>query len=363
MLFTPGLIGTLELPNRLIRSATAEKMADEEGRPLPKLGELYLNLAKGGVSLIITGHLYISEQGKCHPEMTGIHQDTTIPDLSDLTKRVHEQQGKIIAQLNHGGGNCSPESVPEPIAPSVHNPSLFKQPPQKMTLGDIEKTIEDFGRAARRAQKAGFDGVQIHAAHGYLVSQFISPLSNQREDQWGGSAENRIRFLNKICQAIRSEVGQDFPMLIKFGMADGIPEGLTVQEGADIISHLNRFSLDAIEISTAFSGKEYKSIQKGIQKPEEEGYLLPLVKEARPRTDIPIISVGGYRSRKVMERVLLGGWADFISLSRPLIREPDLPRLFQTGKRKQSDCISANNCWPESKGEGIDCKCPPLSRQ
>lgn len=360
MLFTPGKIGTLELPNRLIRSATAEKMADEKGRPLPGLRELYFNLARGGVGLIITGHLFISEGGKCHPEMTGIHQDSLIPDLSELTRTVHEQQGKIVAQLNHGGGNCSPESVQEPVAPSADNPALFKQPPRKMTPEDIENAIEDFARAAGRAREAGFDGVQIHAAHGYLVSQFISPHSNQREDKWGGTGENRIRFLKKICQAVRAEVGQDYPMLIKFGMADGIEEGLTVQEGAEFISRLNEFSLDAVEISTAFSGKKYQSIQKGIRKPEEEGYLLPLVKEARPRTGLPLIAVGGYRSRKVMEQVLLGGWADFISLSRPLIKEPDLPRLLQTGERDQSSCISANNCWPESKGEGIACKCPPL---
>jgi len=360
MLFEPGLIGNLELPNRLVRSATAEKMADPSGAPLPKLHDLYSELAQGGVGLIITGHLYIDEGGKCHPEMTGIHRDELIPDLKKLTRTVHEHQGKIVAQINHGGGNCSSETVPEPVAPSNTADALYKQPARALQDQEIKELISAFAQAARRAQKAGFDGVQIHGAHGYLISQFLSPLSNQRDDRWGGNPENRSRFLRKVSRAVRQEVGPDYPVLIKLGLADGPEGGLAVDEGTQLASRLEDLGLDGLEISTGFSGERFRSIQKGIRRPDEEAYLLPLVKQARPETNLPILAVGGYRSRKVMEQVLLGGWAEFISLSRPLIREPSLPKLFREGKRGQSQCLSANNCWPESTGEGISCKCPPV---
>lgn len=359
MLFTPGSIGTLELPNRLIRSATAEKMADPSGTPLPRLRELYTELARGGVGLIITGHLYIARQGKCHPEMTGIHEDRLIPALKTLTETVHQEGGRVVAQLNHGGGNCSPESVDQPLAPSADPGDLYKQSARAFTADEIETAISAFGDAARRAKEAGFDGVQIHAAHGYLVSQFVSPLSNRREDRWG----DRARFLRDVCQAVRRQVGESYPVLIKFGMADGKTGGLTAEQGAELLSQFEGWGLDGAEISTGFSGDQIRSIQKGIRREEEEAYLLPLVKKAREAAPLPLIAVGGFRSRKVMEQVLLAGWADYISLSRPLIREPHLPRLLQEGEVSVSSCLSANNCWPESRGEGIACKCPPLPDQ
>lgn len=359
MLFTSGTIGSLALSNRLIRSATAEKMADPSGSPRPPLLKLYRDLAQGGVGLIITGHLYISSGGKCHPEMTGIHEDRLVPDLQALTEVVHQEGGKIVAQLNHGGGKCSPEAVERPLAPSTDPEQFYKQPVRISTEEDLHSVISSFGDAARRAKEAGFDGIQIHAAHGYLLSQFISPLTNRREDKWG----NRFRLVGEVCRAVRREVGPAYPVLIKFGMADGIPEGLSAEEGAKIAARFQEWGLDGIEISTGFSGSRLKSIQKGIRREEEEAYLLPLIQKARQATPLPLIAVGGFRSRKVMEQVLLGGWADFISLSRPLIREPDLPVLLQEGKVSASSCLSANNCWPENPGEGIACKCPPLPEQ
>jgi 2,4-dienoyl-CoA reductase-like NADH-dependent reductase (Old Yellow Enzyme family) len=356
MLFTPGSIGSLELPNRMVRSATAEKMADPSGAPLPRLSELYTELARGGVGLIITGHVFISSRGKCHPEMTGIHEDRLIPSLEALTEVVHREGGQVVAQLNHGGGNCSPESVQQPLAPSADPGDLYKQHVSVFTEEQITSAISAFGRAARRAKEAGFDGVQIHAAHGYLISQFTSPLSNRREDRWGVGS----RFLREVCQTVRSQVGKSYPVLIKFGMADGKTGGLTAEQGAEILAEFEGWGLDGVEISTGFSGDRIRSIQKGIRRAEEEAYLLPLVKKAREATPLPLMAVGGFRSRKVMEQVLLGGWADFISLSRPLIREPHLPRLLQEGEVSASSCLSANNCWPESRGEGIACKCPPL---
>jgi 2,4-dienoyl-CoA reductase-like NADH-dependent reductase (Old Yellow Enzyme family) len=292
--------------------------------------------------------------------MTGIYDDRLVPALKKLADAVHDEGGKIVVQINHGGAQCSEESVDTPAAPSsVELPNL-KRKPREMSGEEISATIQAYADAARRAKEAGFDGVQIHGAHGYLISQFISPLTNQREDHWGGSIENRTRFLREVIRAVRGAVGNDYPLLIKFGMMDGMDGGLMAEEGAQILARFEEYGLDGIEISTGFGGEKLKSIQKGVRKPEEEAYLLPLVDMARPFTDLPLLAVGGFRSRKIMERALLSGVADFISLCRPLIREPDLPRLLETDQRQKSACLSANNCWPEGMGEGISCKCPPL---
>jgi 2,4-dienoyl-CoA reductase-like NADH-dependent reductase (Old Yellow Enzyme family) len=358
MLFTPGIIGSLEIPNRLIRSATAERMADKQGAPKPELFDLYRQLVDGGVGLIITGHLYVAPNGKCHPEMTAIDHDARLGELERLTNTVHESGGLIAAQINHGGGNCAPEVVQDPFSPSGDIPGRFKQQPAEMKPDQIQEMISAFGSAALRAKEANFDAVQIHSAHGYLISQFLSPATNLRSDQWGGSLENRSRFLLEVCREVRRQVGPEFTVFTKFGIADGIDGGLKPEEGFEILKHFKDWELDAVEISSGFSGDQLRSIAKGITNQSKEGYFLPIVQKARAYTDLPIITVGGYRSRKVMEKVLLSGSADFISLSRPLIREPDLPRLFMTGKQDVSSCISANNCWAEDYNEGISCKCP-----
>lgn len=360
MLFTPGEIGSLKLHNRVVRSATAERLADNKGLPRSPLGELYRELVLGEVGLIITGHMYIDPRGKCHPEMTGISGEEHTEALKKLTDIVHKEEGRIAVQINHGGGQCAPESVSSPMAPSSQVEGVYKTRPDEMSEENIEDAIQAYAQAARRAVKAGFDAVQIHAAHGYLISQFTSPLTNLRQDQWGGSTKNRARFLRRVCQSIRQEIGYDYPLFIKYGIADGKENGLSLEEGADILTQFQNWGLDGVEISVGFSGKQLRSIQKGVTTREEEGYLMPLVKKARESTELPLIAVGGFRSRSVMEQVLLGGWADFISMSRPLIREPHFPRRMQEGDQDQSNCISANNCWPESTGAGIECKCPPL---
>jgi 2,4-dienoyl-CoA reductase-like NADH-dependent reductase (Old Yellow Enzyme family) len=359
MLFTPGNIGNLQLANRLVRSATAERMATDQGYPLPPLAKLYQQLADGGVGLIITGHMFINPSGKCHAEMTGISSDDYLSSLTHLAEVVHNEEGKIAVQINHGGANCAKDVLEEVIAPSAGISLVTSRSPLEMTQGQIQQTIDDFASAAFRVLQAGFDAVQIHSAHGYLNSQFLSPLTNKRQDEWGGSLQNRSRFLKQVCLAVRTRVGDDFPVLIKFGIADGVDGGLTLNEGLEIISNLKTWGIDGLEISSGFSGQLFRNIQKDILSPEEEGYFLEFLKSARKVTTLPILAVGGYRSRQVMEKTLQNGHADFISMCRPLIREPRLPLLFKTGEVDQSDCLSANLCWAEKAGEGISCKCYP----
>ncbi len=357
-LFSPFKIGPLECPNRLVRSATAERMADRDGRPLPTLKEVYIELARGGVGLIITGHMYVHPSGKAQDEMTGVHSDDLLPGLTELVKAVHHENGRLVVQINHGGMKCNPDTVDEIIAPSEVYPPFASKPAREMTLQEIEDHIQAFACAARRVQEAGFDGVQIHAAHGYLISQFLSPLINHRSDEWGGGIIERMRFLKEIVKAVRDRVGSDFPVLIKLGMLDGIQGGLTLEESLQVVAALESMGIDALEISGGISGDRSLSIRKGIRTESDEAYFLPLAQKARKVTQLPIILVGGLRSRSVMERVLTDGYADLISLSRPLISEPDLPNRLRLGLQEKSRCLSSNNCWPETMGEGIACKCP-----
>jgi 2,4-dienoyl-CoA reductase-like NADH-dependent reductase (Old Yellow Enzyme family) len=366
MLFTPGTIGPLTLPNRLIRSATAEMMADVDGRPRPQLKEFYRELARGGVGLIITGHMYVHPSGKVHPEMTGVYSDELIPDLTELAKVVHQEGGRVAVQINHGGMQCRSGAVSETIAPSAIDAPFLAQPAREMTADESELLVDAYGQAARRVKEAGFDGVQLHAAHGFLISQFLSPYVNKRTDKWGGNGstdptENltgRMRFLQAVYQAVRVQVGPDYPVFAKLGMVDGVEGGLTPDQAVQVVAALEKMGLDAVEISGGISvnGRNL-NVRPGIRSEADEAYFRPMAQQTRAAVQIPIILVGGFRSRRVMEEVLAAGDADFISMSRPLICEPDFPRRLQQGLVERSACISGNRCWPEQSGEGISCKC------
>ena len=359
VLFSPGKIGKLKISNRIVRSATAERMADNDGRPLPSLKDCWVGLARGGVGLIITGHMYVHPSGKCHPEMTGIYLNDLIPSLFEAVEAVHKSGGKIAAQINHGGMQCAKEAVNGTIAPSSIKEEFLSQPAREITTEEISKLIEAYALAAGRAKEAGFDAVQLHGAHGYLINQFISPFVNQRTDQWGGDFEGRTRFLREVVQAVRREVGSDYPVFIKFGVEDGLKGGLKAEDGVRVISRMQEWGLDGVEIS---GGIRSQNSMKGIKSEDREAYFRPLAKLARPVTDLPIILVGGLRSRNVMEAVLSSGHADFIALSRPLINDPEFPNLLRSGVVHKSGCLSSNNCWPLNSREGIACKCPKIEQ-
>jgi 2,4-dienoyl-CoA reductase-like NADH-dependent reductase (Old Yellow Enzyme family) len=229
-----------------------------------------------------------------------------------------------------------------------------------MTVAEIQETIDAFGQAARRAQVAGFDAVQIHAAHGYLVSQFLSSHSNRRSDHWGGSPERRQRFLSAVCEVVRDQVGPEYPILIKLGMMDHPevdPAGLSLEEGAQIVARLADWGIDAVEVSGGFGGGHDFTTRLAVGKRAPEAYFRSLAQRAKAETHLPVILVGGLRSRAVMDEVLSSGDADLISMCRPLIREPDLPNRLQSGETAVAACISGGRCWAKGLGEGISCKC------
>jgi 2,4-dienoyl-CoA reductase-like NADH-dependent reductase (Old Yellow Enzyme family) len=229
-----------------------------------------------------------------------------------------------------------------------------------MTEEEIETIVEAFGRAGRRVQEAGFDGVQIHGAHGYLVTQFLSPKSNRRRDGWGGSPENRMRFPLEVVRAIRRNVDGDFPVMIKLGCRDYLDdgEGMTIEEGASLAAALEGEGVSLIEVSHGLPGRSLRKLSHGKEKaPIREAYLLPDARVVRGATSLPLCVVGGMRSLPAMEEAIESGAVDCVSLCRPLIREPDLIARWKRGDTRPADCLSCGACMKGNNEGGSDVRC------
>ena len=249
-LFKPGTIGQMEIKNRFVRSATAEFLTTDDGRVTDKYLRAYRQLARGGVGLIITGNLYVNTVGQAVPRSIVLHQDEIVDDLRKVVKTVHEHGAKIVAQINHAGRQCSRDFITQkPIAPSAVRDMMSLVKPRRMSLNEIEDTITAYGDAARRVKEAGFDGVQILGAHGYLINQFLSCHTNRRKDEWGGSLENRMRFLIRVYELVRETVGPDYPVLIKINGEDCFPNGVTIDQSLAVCEKLEELGIDAIEVS------------------------------------------------------------------------------------------------------------------
>lgn len=347
----------MTLGNRMVRSATYEKRADEDGFATESLIELYEELARGGAGLIITGITLVHPGGRALPKMISIHGDQYIKGLSELTDRVHDAGGIIAVQLGHGGRQSPPVLLggAPPLAPSAVPDPSSGVTPRAMTDEEIWQTIYAFGEAARRAQQAGFDAVQIHGAHGFLVNEFISPHTNRRDDYWGGDEERRFHYLEEVYTAIRKEVGDGYPVLIKQNGDDLLPGGLTPPESLRIAKRLEAMGLAAIEISGGMRESPIKATRPNILKPGDEAYFRDIGRLFKAGLKIPVIVTGGMRSRAVMEEVLSRNEADLIGLSRPFLREPDLPGKLKAGKEK-ADCISCNKCYDHLQyGAVVEC--------
>lgn len=227
-----------------------------------------------------------------------------------------------------------------------------------MAEDEIWEIVRAFGDGARRAREAQFDAVQLHGAHGYLLSQFLSPYTNRRHDSWGGDLEKRLRFHREIYLDIRKKVGEDFPVLIKIGVQDGFSGGLELREGELAAQRLSQWGFDALEISLGLRGESYErsEFRTKIDNPNREAYFRDWCKRIKPKVDVPIIMVGGLRTFELMEEVIRKGEADFISLSRPLIREPGIINDWKNGDRHRATCISCNKCLEVvRKGEPLHC--------
>ena len=356
-LFETTQINGMTLANRFVRSATWEGMASEEGAVTPALKDLNADLALGGVGLIISSHAYVSREGQAGPWQIGIYDDTLLPGLVEMTTAVHDNGGRIVAQLAHAGFHAAGKLTGQvPLAPSAVE-GLAKAPRQALEEGEIIDIVEAFATAAGRARKAGFDGVQIHGAHGYLLSQFLSPIYNQRTDAFGGVIENRAKPLLMVLEAIREEVGVDYPVLVKLNSGDFMDNGLVTQDAVRVAELLVQGGIDAIEVSGGlFINPKMSPSRMGIHTEEKEAYFQTEAVKFREKVDVPLILVGGNRSLQVAERIVSAGTADYISMSRPFIREPDLINRWKSGDHAKAACLSDNQCFgPARVGRGIYC--------
>jgi len=378
---------------RLVRSATFENAASATGEVTDTLVDLYTDLARGGVGLIVTGIMGVYSRA-IGPRIVRIDDDSLIPGLARIASAVHGSGTgcKVMAQLHHPGRQVidpekaaslfqyvppalikvlesaepAEEAAPEheemvePTAPSALYDTLLDQTPRELTLDEIDEIVDAFAAAVRRAHEAGFDGVQLHAAHGWLLSSFMSPHTNRRDDRYGGSTENRVRIVREIYERARKLVDEDFPILIKMNTTDFMPDGTDLDEAVRVAEILAETGFAAVESSGGLweavtRGRDelgwpaviLPESRTGIRKREQEAYFLPGAKELKTRVDVPIILVGGMKSFSRIEEILEAGWADLVSLSRPLIRQPDLPNLWLADdKLDRADCLSCNACLP-----------------
>ncbi len=368
-LFEPIYVGNLEIKNRFIRSATYYALSDIDGYIGQESVDLIGRLAENEVGLIITGYAYVLKSGQSYPDMNGIQDDDHIPGFLKMTRAVHEVDGRVAMQIVHCGSasEMAAKTGGDFMAVSmVEGMPDYGRKAREMTEEDIEKIIEAFGQAARRVQEAGFDGVQIHGAHGYLASQFLSPLSNRREDRWGGSLENRMRFVIEVCCSIKSQVDDDFPVMIKLGCKDYVKDGrgLTIEEGTKIAEALEKEGIGLIEISHSIQDNTFrKKNMLGITSEEKEACFLPEARVIRKGTSIPLSVVGGMRSIPVLEDIIESGVTDMISICRPLIREPGLIKRWMEGDQRRADCISCGKCLNiDDKGK-INVYCNQLKKE
>ncbi len=381
----PIQIGTLMVKNRLVKSATAENAATPDGDLTEAYFRFYKRQAAGGAGLIITGNIFVSPDGRTSQQSPLLEHDRRIPAFRRLTDLVHQQNAAIVAQLNHGGREALPVDGSRPPAPSQVRNSLTLALPREMTGGEITRAIEDFGAAAGRAKQAGFDGIEIHGGHGYLINQFLAARSNRRRDEWGGAAlTGRMRFLRAVYRACRAAVGPEFPILIKINGADHTPNGLTPDDTAQIAQALEAEGMDGFEISGGTVESGFHIIrgevpvrqlvegrgpvlrflgtlrlkQMARQTYFQEAYNLPAAARVKQAVRAPVIAVGGFRQRMAMEAALSAGQTDMIGLARPTIREPDLPKRLLDGSRESAACASCNLCFvtPVPPGQAVRCR-------
>ncbi|MEN6325952.1 MAG: NADH:flavin oxidoreductase [Syntrophomonas sp.] len=381
-------IAGIRLKNRIIRSATQEGMADDQGKPTPMLLRKYEALAKGEAGAIITSLTGVQANGKAPSgNMLMMDCDENIEEFCKLTASVHKYGTPIFMQLAHcGRQTLSKVTGYLTVAPSPIKDKLYREDiPKELTELDIFQLIEDFVLAVERAQKAGFDGVQLHLAHGYLLSSFLTPHMNRRNDQWGGSTENRFRIIEQILQLAKKRAG-DYPILVKMNGWEKSGDGIKLAEAIKIAKLLENAGCDGIEVSCGIMEEGFvtlrgeipyemiltndrfkhtpklfkpvikRVIKRTLSSPEPRFlYNVDTAAEIKRHVKIPIIAVGGIRKLNDISDIIQNGKSDYVSMSRPFIIEPGIVKKFRTGKQTESKCIDCNYCIIGLENEPLKC--------
>ncbi len=374
VLFEPYKIGKMEVKNRFVRSATIENLAKDTGEVTEPLVKLYRTLAKGEIGLIIPGYLYVHPLGQAYRYQTGIYDDHLITGLKEVVNEIHKEDCKVALQLAHAGMQSFSRLIGEtPMGPSgdILNP-ISVEYSKEMTENEIQESIHAFVQAAKRVIEIGADAIQFHGAHGYLINQFLSPFYNRRQDEWGGSDQNRFRFLKELVVKTKKILPSDIPLMVKLNTNDYTPEeGITPLLAAKYAEWLANIGIEAIEISCGSGYSIFNMCRGDVPLKEivqsvpdymkmmaknlyqdmvgkynmEEGYNLEAAKIIKPRIgEIPLILVGGLRNKTFQEELVKNKYTDFISMSRPFIREPFLVKKMKEGTQEKAACISCNRC-------------------
>ena len=333
----------IRLKNRFVRSATMENLAAADRTPSKELVAMYEDLAKGGVGLIITSAVRADRGWDPHMNSKGLCFDDKgmIPAFREMVKRVHGAGSKIVIQL--GSFFRYKDKVAVPFAEALDESRHF------LTVEDVHHIAERFGEVGAYSRESGFDGLQINAAHGFPLSQFLSPCYNRRSDEYGGSTQNRSRILVEIAAEIKRRTSEDFPVFVKMNVVDFCDGGIDVDEAARIVDTTATGGIAAVEASGGGIGHHMTWLGPARKKEWQEGYLRPYAAELKSKVAVPVIMVGGLRTYSMAEDIIRNAEADLISMSRPFIREPDLIKRWEDGDRRPATCISCNGCMERFK--------------
>jgi 2,4-dienoyl-CoA reductase-like NADH-dependent reductase (Old Yellow Enzyme family) len=395
-LLRPLQIGTMTVAGRLFKSATSETRSSTDGFVTDELLEFYEPIARAGTPLIITGNLYVSLQGKSSARQAGIDADDKKPGLRRWVALAHQHGARLIAQLNHGGRQIATPLVPgQPaVSASALREPLYGTTPRPLRTDEIAGVVEDFAAAAERARDAGFDGVQIHAAHGYLLNQFLTPHTNRRTDRYGGTLDNRMRLLREVTAAIRRRVGEDYPVLLKINGTDALPlrRATTTADYVRIAQRTQDDGVDAVEVSRGhyeswpynimgrYRGFTRAEVVEGsaaglpryrrlamraaaplIERvaeriaPASEGFNLPYAEQLTAALSIPVICVGGFHTGGAMQAAIASGRCDAVSAARAFVADPYLFQRIRTPDPQAPVCGFCNGCIARVGGMPIDC--------
>ena len=343
LLFTAGHIGGMPVKNRVVMAPMVRNYADEQGRMTPRYLAHLGRIAEGGAGAMVLEASFVSPEGRGFRHQLGLHSDAVIAGLNEAAAAVHAHGARLGIQLFHAGRQTTTAVCGEqPVAPSEIPCPLLGELPRGLDRMEIHALVRAFGNAARRAKAAGLDFVEIHAAHGYLITQFLSPFSNRRPDAYGGTTENRRRFLAEIIETVREEVGTDFPVTVRISADEMVPDGMQAADAKDLAIWLESMGVDAIHVSVG----NYASYTRGRMIPPmavEDGPLIKYAELIKEAVTIPVIAVGKLHTPALAEAVLRDGQADFIALGRELLADPDWPRKAELSLDPEiHSCIACN---------------------
>ena len=316
-LLSPITIKNIYLPNRIVMPAMATRLAGSNGEVTEEMIQHYVLRAQASVGLIIVEHTSVNPLGRVGPRQAGIYSEDYLEGFRKLTRAVHTHGGVIGIQISHGGTACSKDIIgQQPLGPSSVPHPRGRGLPREMTEVEIESTIQDFARAAVLAQEAGFDVVEVHGAHGYLLNQFLSPLTNKRSDRYGGRKENRLLFPERVVEEVRRAVGKDFPLFFRLGGDDRMFGGLTAEDAHWSALRLVRSGVDVIDLSGGLGGYDGSG----------QGYFVYLAEAVKPVLDIPIMVTGGIREPAYANHLIETGITDLVGIGRALLADPNWAR-------------------------------------